>query len=111
MVAAGVAVITLLVGVMKFMSAQVEAKLAQRDAEQDKRLESQASDIETLKTTLADTRTELHRDYVHRDTLTEFQHKLDRDMESIFKRLEGLSKDLNQIIGRLDRQVNDGEPR
>ena len=101
MIGTGVAVVTLLIGLMKFLSAQVEAKLAARDEEQDKRIIAQAADIVTLKSTLADTRTELHRDYVHKDQLTELQHKMDGDFSSTFGRLDGLSRDLNQLIGRL----------
>ena len=106
MIGAGAAVITLIFGLIKFLTSQVESKLSSRDVEQEKRLDSQATDIEELKIKLAETRTELHRDYVHKNQLTEFQHKLDSDMASIFKQLAGLSKDLNRLIGRL---ASDGE--
>lgn len=101
MIGGFVAVVTLLIGLMKFLSAQVESKLASRDEEQDKQLTNHGVDIAAIKATLADTRTELHRDYVHRDQLTELQHKIDRDFVSTFGRLDGLSRDLNQLIGRL----------
>lgn len=102
MIGAGAAVITLIFGLIKFLTSQVESKLSSRDVEQEKRLDSQAADIEELKTKLAETRTELHRDYVHKGQLAEFQQKLERDLENIFKRLEGVSRDLNQLLGRLD---------
>ena len=101
MIGGCIAVVTLLIGLMKFFSAQVESKLASRDEEQDKQLTNHDVDIAAIKATLADTRTELHRDYVHRDQLTELQHKMDGDFANTFGRLDGLSRDLNQLIGRL----------
>ncbi|MBL3601750.1 MAG: hypothetical protein JMN25_18115 [gamma proteobacterium endosymbiont of Lamellibrachia anaximandri] len=57
--------------------------------------------IEKNETDLSLTRDELHRDYVREDQMKEFRAELRDDIGKIFQKLNGMSRDLNQVIGEI----------
>ena len=80
-----------------------------RFKEQKNRMDSHDKDIRKNESQLQETRDEMNKDFVRHDHLDK-QMNLHGDMLSaIFKKMDGLAKDLNQVIGYVKGKIDDEE--
>lgn len=60
-----------------------------------------AQKIERNEYMVSKTREELHRDFVRTDQLARMEEHIIRQIDGVHKRLGGIAKDLNQVIGEV----------
>lgn len=74
---------------------------AEKHAGHEKRFEDHAKLIKEIQEEIRDTRAEMLREYVRSATLEHMETKLTHAIESVHKKLGGISQALNQAIGEL----------
>lgn len=74
------------------------------------RIEKNTDDIRVNEKNLNETRDEIHRDYVHKDDYKDDLQNMAKtasdNFKALFKKMDGVAKDLNQLIGAHNGKVH-----
>lgn len=76
-----------------------EKEVEQRIAQQDKKLEEHGTKLSIHSDRLQETREEMHRDFVHRDSLADALKEIRKVQGDTFERINSIDKALNQLVG------------
>ncbi|MDT8383017.1 MAG: hypothetical protein RRB22_01225 [Gammaproteobacteria bacterium] len=95
----------------------------ERFSEHHNKIEKNSTDIRTNEKKINDTRDEIHKDYVREDTYRNDLQNMTKvasdNFKAMFKKMDAVAKDLNQLIGAhngkvksdIERQTNENEQR
>lgn len=98
-ISAVVAVSGLLFTLTRIMIGNLKSELSARDTEQEKQINKLQTDHDQIAKSHNATRSELHADYAKRVDLESVERGLREDVNKVFDVVNGVSRDLNQMIG------------
>lgn len=99
LIVAVVAIVGLVVSFFQWHVSQNYRRLDQRFDEWAEKVATVEKVVAKQEQVMERTRDELHRDYVTSKVLTDMRHEIRQDFDNVFKRLTGVSRDIERLIG------------
>jgi len=106
-ISALVAVGGMIIGMLQWSLTGNYKRQAELGRQRDATIEKLARRLEDLAVEHARFKDEVHRDFARREMISSIAVEIRQDMSKMFERFDGLSAELNQLIGKIGRRSND----